>query len=167
MRFRCALDGGLDAVVRHAAAQRARHRLADFRIGGLRVAVEEDLRGQDLPVLTEAALRDLLVDPGLLDRMEHAVLGQPFERGDLGALHGGRGPDTRSNRLAFDDHGACAALTESATEAWPSQAEIVAEDVEQRSRRIDIHGVRLPVHLQGDGAHGHALGRHIGRPLHR
>src|SRR5437773_2909901 len=145
MRFRCAFDGGLDAIVRHAAAERSRHRLADFCISGSRVAVEQDLRGQDLAVLTEAALRYLLVDPRLLNRMQHTVLSQPFERGDLGALHAGDGSDARSNRFAFDDHGAGAALAESAAEPRPLQAEIVTEDVEQRSREIDVQLMRLAV----------------------
>ena len=83
------LIAALNAVVRHAPAQRPVHGLADLRVRRLRVFVEQRLGGHDLPVLAEAALRHLLVDPGLLQRMQLAVLGQPFERGDL-ALHGRR-----------------------------------------------------------------------------
>ena len=83
MRLRGALDGGLNAVVRHAAAQGAGHPLADLRIGRIRIPVQQHLGGHDLPVLAEAALRNLLVNPGLLHGMQRAVLGQSFERGDL------------------------------------------------------------------------------------
>ena len=50
--------------------------------------------------------------------------------------------DARPNRDAVDDDGAGAALAESAAEPRALQAEIVAEDVEQRSGRIDVHRVR-------------------------
>ena len=73
-RLRRALDGGLDAVVGHAAAQRARHALADLRVGRASGSVEQRLRGHDLAVLAEAALRHLLVDPRLLQRVQLAVL---------------------------------------------------------------------------------------------
>ena len=53
----------------------------------MRILVQQRLGGHDLPVLAEAALRHLLVNPGLLQRVQLAVLGQSFERGDL-ALHG-------------------------------------------------------------------------------
>jgi hypothetical protein len=52
----------------------------------MRILVEQRLGGEDLPVLAVAARGHLLVDPGLLDRMERAVLGQPFERGDFDVL---------------------------------------------------------------------------------
>ena len=54
---------------------------------------------------------------------------------------------------AVDDHRAGAALAEPAAEPRALQAEIVAQDVEQRRRRIDVHGVRRAVHLQRDAAH--------------
>ena len=120
------------------------HALPDLRVGRVRVAIEQRLRGQDLPVLAEAALRHLLVDPGLLHRVQLAVLRQPFERGDLGALHRGHRPDARPHRLALDEHRAGAALAEAAAEARALQAEVVAQDVEQRRRRVDVHGCALP-----------------------
>src|SRR5205814_1933356 len=49
--------------------------------------------------------------------------------------------------------GARAALAEAAPELRPAQAEVVAEDEEQWSRRIDVHRVGGPVDLQRDGAH--------------
>ncbi len=143
----------LHAVIRHAAAQRALHALANLRVGGVRVLVEQRLGGEDLPVLAEAALRHLLVDPRLLHRMQPAVLRQAFERRDLGALHLRHRPDARPHRLALDQHGARAALAEAAAEARTRQVEIVAQDVEQRRGGLHVHRVRLAVDPQGDGSH--------------
>ena len=54
------------------------------------------------------------------------------------------------DRIAYavHDHRARPALAKPATKSRPLQAEIVAKDVEQRRRGIDIHSVRAAVHLQ-------------------
>ena len=46
-----------------------RQRLPDLRVAGVRVLIEEGLGGQDDAVQAEAALRRLLVDERLLDRV--------------------------------------------------------------------------------------------------
>ena len=61
--------------------------------------------------------------------------------------------------VAVDDHRARPALAESAAKPRTLQAEIVAQDIEQRSRRVDIHGVRAAVHLQCDVAHARSSAR--------
>src|ERR1043166_3339543 len=81
-----ALDGSLYPVIGHAAAERTGHSLANLSIRGMGIFIQQHFGGQDLPVLTETALRNLFIDPGLLDRMKLAVPGESFERGDL-ALH--------------------------------------------------------------------------------
>src|SRR5439155_26224073 len=114
--------------------------------------VKQRLRSHDLSVLTEAALRYLLVNPRLLDGVEGAILGQAFESGDLG-LYAGDRCDAGPRGGSVDDDGARSALAESAAEARTLQAEIVAKDVEERSGWIDIDGVRTTVHLQCNLAH--------------
>ena len=69
--------------------KRCVHGLADLRVGRMRILVQHGLRRHDLSVLTESALRDLLIDPGLLQRVQLAVRGEPFERGDF-TFDGGR-----------------------------------------------------------------------------
>jgi hypothetical protein len=123
------------------------------------VRVEQRLRREHLPVLAVAALRDLLVDPRLLDGMERAVGRKPFERRDLDALHRGNGPDAGAHRLALDEHGARPALAQSAPEVRPVQVEVVAQHVQERRRGIDVQGVRLAVHPQSDGHHGRSVAR--------
>jgi hypothetical protein len=49
----------------------------------MRILVQQCLRRHDLSVLTESALGDLLINPGLLQRVQPAVRGKPFERGDF------------------------------------------------------------------------------------
>src|SRR5206468_12616370 len=81
-----------------------------------------------------------------------AFFGQALERGDLTFNRRSLG-DARPRRRAIDDHCARPALAKSATKPRTLQAEIIAQDIEQRSRRVDIQGVRSPVHLQFNVAH--------------
>jgi hypothetical protein len=78
-----AFDGGLNTVIRHAAAQRGVHGLADLCIRGMGVLVQHRFRRHNLPVLAESALQDLLIDPCLLQRVQLAVRGKAFECGDF------------------------------------------------------------------------------------
>src|ERR1041385_2100159 len=83
---RGALDRGLHAVIRHAPAQHAGHALADLRISGMRIAIQQRFRGEDLSILTITALRHLLLDPALLNVMEAAACREASEL-DVLALH--------------------------------------------------------------------------------
>ena len=49
---------------------------------GLRVRRQQRDGGHDLAGLAEAALGDVLVDPGLLHGVEGVAVGQPFDGGD-------------------------------------------------------------------------------------
>jgi hypothetical protein len=119
----------VDAVIGHAAAQRTLHALPDLRVGWTRVLVQERLRSEDLPVLAESALRHLLVDPCLLNRMELTVLREPLERRDLGAGDRRHRAHTRADGFTFDQHRARAALAEAASEPRAHEAEIIAQHV--------------------------------------
>src|SRR4051812_48828309 len=110
-----ALDGCLNAVVRHASTERPRHAFADLRVGRMRVPVEQRLGGHDLAVLTEAALRNLFVNPGLLQRVELSAGADPLEGRDLGANVRDRS-DAGPGGHAVDDDGARATLSEAAAE---------------------------------------------------
>src|SRR4029077_5460655 len=96
----------------------------------MRILIQQRLGRHDLPVLAKTTLRDLLINPGLLQRVELTSLGDSFERGDL-ALHGRsrRNADARCD--AIDDHGARPALAESTTKPRTPQAKIIAQDIEQ------------------------------------
>src|SRR5712692_9196196 len=128
---RRALDRGDDLVVGAAAAEVARHVLHDllsrraFRPG------KQRRRGHDLARLAVAALRHLLGDPRLLQRMI-AVGRQPFDGGDSLSLARRYRSDARSCRHAVDVHRACAALRHAAAELGSGETELVADDPQQR-----------------------------------
>src|SRR5205085_7819565 len=100
----------------------------------------------------EAALRDLLIDPGLLQRVELAVAREAFECGDFG-FHRRRRHHARTNRRTVDDHCACAALPQTAPELGALQPEVVAQHIEQRRGRFNVYRVGTAVHLKIDPAH--------------
>src|SRR5215471_21759204 len=120
-RLRGALDGGDDAHVGAAAAQVGRWRgvgvgVPDLCLGRVRRPVQQVDRHDHHPVLAVAALRDLLVDAGLLDRMQRfgrllraqTLLGGPaggqaLQRGHL-ALDGRPGGDARPRLAVADQH---------------------------------------------------------------
>ena len=126
--LRGAFDRQLDAVVRHAATEIAVHLVADLRVGRIRIAIEQRLRRHHLAALAESARGNLLVDPRLLDRMEPAVLREPFESRDR-AAHGRHRRHARSNGDAVDDDRARAALAETTAEMRTVESEIVAQHV--------------------------------------
>jgi hypothetical protein len=75
------VDGALNAEVTLSAAQGSVHRFPNLRIRRMRIFVEHCLRGHDPPVLTESALRRLLIDPGLLHGSS-----LPFEESPSGVV---------------------------------------------------------------------------------
>ena len=114
--------------------------------------IEQRLGREDDAAQAEAALRRLLVDERLLDRMRTLGRAEPFERGDLGAGYGLHRRHARPDRLAVHDHGAGAALAEPAAELRAAQRQIVAEHVEERRRRVGIERVTAAVDAKCDQA---------------
>src|SRR5206468_658816 len=91
----------------------------------------------------EAALRGLLVDEGLLNRMRSLDRAEAFERRDLRVGDRADGRHARSHGSPLDDDRARPALAESAAELRAAESEVVAEDVKKRSCWIDIDRLRL------------------------
>src|SRR4051794_5546051 len=101
----CALDRANDRRIGSAAAEVGlglAERALDLGDRGARHPAEEIDRGDDHAVLAVAALGYLLVDPGLLNRVQLAVAVQPgkaLERRDL-ALHRAEGCAARPDLAA-------------------------------------------------------------------
>src|SRR4029079_17924375 len=125
--------------MREAPAQDGGGRLLQVRVAGLRVGVENRLGREHDAVQAEAAVPRLLVDERLLDRMRAFRRAEAFERDDLGAGDGADWRHAGAHGAAANDGRARSALAEAAAELRPAQAEIVAEDVEQWRRWIDVH----------------------------
>jgi len=131
--------------MRPAPAQDACERLLDLFVGGMGILIEKGLRGENYAVDAVPALRCLLVDEGLLDRMRMLDGPEPLQREDLLVSGCRNGSDTRVDRFTIRKDGARSALGEPATKLRSIQPEVVPQDVEQRSSRIDVNCSRASV----------------------
>jgi hypothetical protein len=105
-----------------------------------------------LTVLAESALRDLLIDPCLLQRVQFAIRREAFECRDFTSNRGHR-QDAGANRRTVDDYCAGAALAKPAAKPRALQTEVIPEDIEQWGRGFNVHRVRTAVDLKDDTAH--------------
>src|SRR5204863_5811196 len=86
----------------------------DLRVGRLRLLLQERRHRHDHARLAVAALRDLVVEPGLLHLVQGPAVGQAFDGGDLLALGGGNGQHAGADRGAVEVHRTGAALRDTA-----------------------------------------------------
>src|SRR5262245_14577146 len=115
-----------DAIIGSARTDMARHRPLDLRVAWVLVLRKQRRRGHDLSRLAIAALRNLLRDPGLLDRMI-AIPGETFDSDDRLARSLRYLGAARTHRLAVQMNRACAAERGAATELGPGEPECVAQ----------------------------------------
>ncbi len=136
-----------------AAAQDGGHGLLNLGLGSARIFVQEGLGGHDDGVQAEAALGGLFFDEGFLQGMwffERADAGQ----GDDFILRGQADrSDAGTNGLSVHDDGAGAALAEAAAEFGAVEFEVIAQDVEERSGRVHVHGVGAAVDFKIEVGH--------------
>src|SRR6478609_5434105 len=145
---------GLDnARVSTTAAQVAGKRAAYIVFARPRIPVEKGLGRHDHAVDAVAALRCLRIDERLLNPVRPPGGPEPFERRHRLATDGGQWGDARAHGLTVDDHGARPALAETAAEARASEAEVVAQDVEQRRVRFGFHRPVMAVDSECERLH--------------
>ena len=118
----------------------------------LRILGEQRRRLHDLPGLTVAALRDLLGDPRLLQRVR-ARRRQAFDRGhapagDIGYLNA-----ARAGGLAVEVHRAGTALRDAAPEFRAGQLELLTDDPKQRRVGLCLHADRFAVERKRNVCH--------------
>ena len=133
------------------------------RLARLLVLGQERRRLHDHAVDAVAALRGLLVDEGLLHRMRLLRRAEAFERHHLlPGVHRRQRRDAGAHRRAVDVDRASAALAEPAAEARAVKAEIVAQRIEQRHRRVVVgdRDTRLPFTVSDLVSHGRPLRAH-------
>src|SRR4051812_27689013 len=126
---RCEMDCVLDALVAAAAADVARHRLADLVVRGFRIVHQKRSRLHDLAGLAEAALGNVDLAPGLLDRVI-AVRMQSLDRGDLASGDVVDRRDAGAHGFLVDDDGAGAAQGLATAEFGAGQPGLVAQEPE-------------------------------------
>src|SRR5262249_27801465 len=106
------LDGVDDVGIGGAAAEIAAHVFADSGLVVGMTFVHAGNRRHDLPRRAVAALERVVVDEGLLHRMQLAVrAGEAFDRGDALSLRGSRKRQAGKHAAAIEQHRAGAALT--------------------------------------------------------
>src|SRR6185437_5754185 len=153
LEFGGAMDGGADILISSAATDVEAHDFIDIGVGWLRRFGEEGGDGHDLARLAVAALRDVSLNPGLLDGVE-AVGGEAFNGGDVFALKAGDLYGAGAHRGSVDVDGAGAADGHAAAELGAGEAEGVAQNPEERCFGIDVNGLRFAVEVEGDVWHG-------------
>src|SRR5258706_2170970 len=135
------LRDGMDRfahLLEGAAATDIGDRGVDVRVGGLGLLLEERRHRHDHSRLAVAALRHVVLDPGLLHLVQLAAFGEAFDGGDLlpgsSADREGAGADGR----AVDVDRAGAALRDAATVFRAGEADLLADRPQQRRVVVDV-----------------------------
>ena len=87
----------------------------------------------------------------------HPVCRQAFDRRDLVAVHLHAEERAGLHRLAVQQHRAGAATRRVATDVRASEAEPLAQDVNEQLARLDVEDVLCPVDRDRDLQHGSLL----------
>jgi hypothetical protein len=143
------VDRGANARIGAATAQIAGHHLIDALVRWLGDMLEKRNGLHDLAGLTIAALRDLMFDPGLQNRVCVSIC-QPFDRdhrlsGDVA--------DTRlagTDSLSVDPDRAGATLRHSASVFGTCDTEFVAQHPKQGHLGNDVNPVLGPIDREFD-----------------
>ena len=121
------MDRVFDALVTAAAADVARHGFA-YLIGcGFWIFREECGGLHNLASLAIAALWDIYLAPGLLNRVITRGM-KAFDCGYLSVDHAGNGGDAGAYGLLIDNNGACATKSLAAAIFRARQSDLITED---------------------------------------
>src|SRR5437879_3958529 len=134
-----------------AAAKIALERLFYVVVARLRILFQERRSGHDHAIRAVRALRSLLVDEGLLERVESIGLAEALERGDRLVTYVRNGCHACADRRIAQMDGACSTLRQSTSKLRPVELQVISEDVQQRRVGRDINNVLLSVHRQCEG----------------
>ena len=122
----------------------------DLLVARIRPLGEERRHGHDHAGLAVAALRHLVVYPGLLHRVQLAVLLQPLDGRDRHPLGRGYRQGAGADGPAVEVHGAGPAGRDAAPELGARQAERVPEHPQQRRVGFHVYRAGLSVHRKRD-----------------
>src|SRR6516225_3696113 len=110
----------------------------DFGISRIGLALEEGSDRHDHAALTIAALRHVVIDPGLLHLVECAFGGEALDGDNLLAGGVARGNAAGAHRNAVQMHGAGAAQRDAAAIFRTREAHVLADRPEQWRIRFDV-----------------------------
>ena len=137
--------------MRATAAEVTVHALDDLGTRGMRSVQQQAVSVHDHAGGAVAALQGIVVDEGLLQRMQLAVRGQALDRGDVLARHVLCFERAGAYGLLLDDDGARAAQTLTTSILGAGQSQVVAEHRKQRAMGIDPNAHSLAVEIEADG----------------
>ena len=149
--FQClrgTLDRCTDSHISGATADIAVHRHVDVTVIGVWHFCKQCGGSHDLPGLAIAALRNLVLDPGGLNRLGLACRDR-FYGNDLGIANRRDGQGAGAQRLLVHEYGACTALADPAPIFRAGQAKIVPQNPEQRRVALCVDGVPCAIHVDG------------------
>src|SRR6267378_3995055 len=135
-----------------AAAADVGDRGVDIRVRRLGFLLQERCYGHDHSRLAVAALRHVVLEPGLLYLVQRLGLREAFDRRDALARRSAHRVGARTNRGAINVDRAGAALRDAAAVFGAGQADLLADHPEQRRVGVDVEVMRLPVNGQTDHA---------------
>src|SRR5262245_50556854 len=132
-----------------AAATDVGDGVVDVGVGRLRLLAQQRRHRHDHAGLTVAALRHVVVEPGLLHLAEHAALGEPFDRGDLLAYRRSDWQRAGAGRHAVEQDGAGAALRDPAAVFGAGEADVLPQRPKQGRVGLDLNVLGLAVDSEG------------------
>jgi hypothetical protein len=147
-----AVDRLANPFIGTAPAQVAVHGLGDLLIGRIRRLRQKSSRGHYLPCLAIAALRNLFLNPRLLQDMQ-AIRTQPFYRRDRFPhdLRHRRGAG--SHGCALNMHGTSAAKPRATARFRSRKVKRIPQNPEQGSLRRNAYFLLTTVYAQCDFSH--------------
>src|SRR5262249_10138362 len=113
----------------------------DLRIGRIPIGLEKGHGRHDLSGLAVAALRHLLRQPGLLNRML-AVGREALNRRDLGAVNAANRHRAGAHGFSIDVHRTGAARRDTASEFRSREPDLLAQHPKKRGVVLDIKLMR-------------------------
>src|SRR5262249_6438025 len=125
-------DGLEDRQIPGATAESPGQCGANLVARRVRIAIEKRLRGQQERRRAVAALRRAEIGEGVLQWMQLAVLRQSLDGANVAAVALLRQHETREHRLAIQVDGARTTFAELAAVLRAAEAQILAQDFEER-----------------------------------
>src|ERR1700731_210589 len=143
------MDRVFDALVTAAAADIARHRFAYLIVSGFGI-IHQQCRGlHDLAGLAIAALRDIHLAPGLLNRVITRGM-KAFDGRDLPAPHVGNRGNAGAYGLLVNNDSARAAESLATAEFRAGQSDFITEKPEQWKIRVAVPVSLLAINFHLD-----------------
>src|SRR5258708_22189153 len=153
--LRLALGGELhrldDLLVAGAAAQISSDRVADLRLGRVRIRVQQSLRSDEHAGRAVAALQAVRLAEAVLQHAHRAVgLREALDGGDAVAVRLHRVHEAGAYWLAVEHHRARAANAVLAADVRAGEPELLPQPVDERKPRLHLSRTPLAVHLHRD-----------------